>query len=286
MTIATWIDKMRRFTRDFSVLTRETWDGDGATLAFRTNNKPILESSYTIKSDSVIRTETTNYTLDKDTGLLQFLLASVPAIGSDNVSIDYKYANLRDEDWMEIYNNVVRDLRGKLYLEGIDTTHVTTVANQYEYALTGISTNIVDVLEVFYRTSSSKPWTEIGQTGMNWHYLPESNQLQLRPYFDTSGYAMKIHYLYGFTEATTTSSTVTVPDKWLNVVKFYAAAEYYERIVPEKLTETAIVTKERTYHPADTVIRVADYYRKQGDKALAHVRPPKRGKALQNIAQE
>ena len=283
-TVAQLITKQRRFVRDFSKLTRETWDGDGSTLAFRTNDNPILEASYTVKIGAVVQTETTDYTIDLDNGLVTFKAASVPASGDDNVSIDFKYAALRDEDWLEIFNNVIRDIRDSLYSEEIDTTNITTVAKQNEYSLATISTNIVDVLSIAMRTSSSNPWVDLRTLGMGWKYLAEANEIQINPTFDVAGNAMKIHYLYGFDEVTATTEDVDVPTKWFNVLKLYMAAEYYDRIVPDKLTETAVVTKERTYHPADTVIRAAEYYRNKGDEALKKVRPPKRAKPIPNRA--
>ena len=286
MKISTWITQMQRFVKDFPILTRETWDGDASTLAFRTNNKPILEDSYTVKVGGTVRTETTHYTVDHDTGLLTFTAGNAPGSGSDNVSIDYKYANIRDEDWIEIYNSIVRKVRDDLYQEAIDTTTLETVAKQYEYDLDGISENIISILEVFYRANSSNPWSEIGQSNRNARFLPEANQLQMRPYFDTAGYAIKIHYLYGFDEVSATTDDVDIPTKWLNVFKFYAAAEYLNRIIPSKLTETAVVTKERTYHPADTVAKLSDYFDGKGDKELAKVRPPKRARPIPMKADE
>ena len=277
MIIETWVKQMQRFVKDFPILTRETWDGDGTMLAFRTNNRPVLESSYTIKVGGVVKTETTDYTIDLDTGLLTFVVA--PIAGDDNISIDYKYAKIRDEDWIEIYNNIVRKIRDDLYQEGNDTSLVT-VAKQYEYDLDGVSTNIISVLEVFYRTNAANPWTEVGQTNRNANFLPELNELQFRPYFDTAGFEIKFHYLYGFDEVSATTDDVDIPSKWLNVFKFYGAAEYLNRIIPSKLTETAVVTKERTYHPADTVAKLSDYFDSKGDKELAKVRPPKRPKYI------
>jgi hypothetical protein len=284
MQISTWIDQMQRFVKDFPILTRETWDGDGTTLAYRTSNHPILENSYTVKVSDVVKTETTHYTLDKDIGLLQFTAGNAPADSDDNISIDYKYANIRDEDWIEVYNNVMRTIRDDLYLETIDTSSLTTVADQNEYDLDDISTNIIDIIGVEYRSNASYPWTEVGELGMNWKYLEQYNQLQLKPYFDTSGYAIKLHYIYGFDEVSATTDDVDVPNKWLNVLKLFAAAEYLDRIIPDKLTETAVVTKERTYHPADTVAKLSEYYRGKAERELAKVRPPKRAKFIQTKA--
>jgi len=285
MVIENWIQQMQRFVKDFPILTRETWDGDGTMLAFRTNNKPVLESSYTVKVGGVIRTEDTHYTIDLDTGLLTFVAGEAPAAGNDNVSIDYKYAKIRDEDWIEIYNNIVRKIRDDLYQEANDTSLVT-VAKQYEYDLDAISKNIISILEVFYRTNDANPWTEVGQTNRNAKFLPELNELQFRPYFDTTGYEIKFHYLFGFDTVSAITDDVDIPDKWLNVFKFYGAAEYLNRIIPSKLTETAVVTKEKTYHPADTVAKLSDYFDSKGDKELKKVRPPKRPKYISLKADE
>lgn len=278
MTVASWISQMRTMVRDLNTLTKETWDGDGSTIAFRVSNAPILESSYTVKVGGTLKTEVTDYTLDKDTGLLQFV--SAPAAGSDNVSIDYKFVNQRDNDWIEIYNSVIRDIRDDIYEEAVDDSTLTVIADTYDYSLASISTAIIGIHRVETRSSSSEPWSDITKDERSCEFIEDLNKIRIKPYWTSSGDAMRIHYFVAYAEVATTNATVTVDNKYLNMFNHYAAAYYFQRIIPKKLTETAIVTQERTYHPADTVLKVAEWFRQEGDKLLKKVRPPRRPIAL------
>jgi hypothetical protein len=266
--------------RDLSKYRGNSWDGDSANLAFQATNFPILESSYTVKVGGTVKTEGTHYTLDKDTGLLQFTAGNAPGTGNDNVTLDYKYINQRDNDWLEIYNAVIEDIRDDVYIEAIDDSTLTIVANTYDYSLASIKTTILDILSVETRSTSTEPWSDITLSERSFAYFEDLNKLRIKPYFTSGGYAVRINYTYAFAEATSVSSTVDVTPKFMNMFNHYAAAYYYQRIVPTKLTETAIVTKERTWHPADAVLKIADFMRQEGDRLMKIVRPPKRPKNI------
>jgi hypothetical protein len=280
MLVSAWITKMRTMVRDISKYRGNSWDGDGTTLVFQLTNYPVLESSYTVKVGGVVKTEVTHYTLDKDTGLLTFTKGNAPADGSDNVTIDYKYVNQRDNDWMDIYNAVIEDVRDNVFAEAINDSALTVAANTYDYSLAPIDTTILDILSVETRSVSSEPWSDITKGERSFKFLEDLNKLRIEPYFSTAGDAIRIHYTYAFDECTAVGDTVSVTTKFMNMFNHYAASYYFQRIVPNKLTETAIVTKERTFHPADMVIKIADFHRQEGDRLMKLVRPARRPKNI------
>ena len=127
MTYLTFINRLRNELKDFAYLHKEVFDGDASTKNFIATHLPIKDYSYTIKVDDVEKTETTDYSLDRDTGILTFV--SAPAAGSDNVEITYKSVKIRDEDYLEIINDAIDHFRWKFWKEAEDTTSITTTAD-------------------------------------------------------------------------------------------------------------------------------------------------------------
>ena len=105
MLVSEFITILRRSSKDLPVLTRDTFDGDGITSVFRTREAPILEDSFTVKVGGTIQVEDTDFTIDRDTGVITF--TSAPVSGSDNISIAYQYVNTSDTEWLEIINDIL-----------------------------------------------------------------------------------------------------------------------------------------------------------------------------------
>src|SRR3990167_3598473 len=100
MLTSAFIETLRLAIGDLGLFTQDVWAGDAATLAFRTKDRPILDSLYQVYvyvgGSWGQKIETTDYTIDKDTGMVTFVAA--PAAGSAsgapsnlNVRLDYKY---------------------------------------------------------------------------------------------------------------------------------------------------------------------------------------------------
>ena len=139
MLYSEFITTLRKELKDFGKIHQETFDGDASTLNFVLKEVPIKDSSYVVKISGVTKTETTDYTIDKDTGVLTFVVA--PASASDNVSVSYQSVKIRDDDYIQLINDGIDNFRWKFWKEAIDTTTFTTVKDQYEYdlsTLTGI----------------------------------------------------------------------------------------------------------------------------------------------------
>jgi len=257
MTYETFIAKLRLELKDTDKIARDKWDGDGSTTLFMTNYKPIKDASYTVKIGGVEKTENTDYTIDKDLGLLTF--TSAPASGSDNVEMTYRYQKLRDADYLEIINDGIDHFRWKFWKETEDTTTITTTKDQYNYDLSGL-TDILYLIQVWYKTSSSATyWTAVsGLT--NWKYLIRQKKLYVDPPFSSSSLPMKFRYLQSFTKGTTTSATLDIPDEWLLPYKYYVYARYYERLIPEKIHETAAITTQPSFAPAQLAYDISQKY--------------------------
>ena len=185
-------DFIKELRKTISDLVRKSptnyWDGDASTTLFITKEKPVIDDSYTIKVGGVAKTETTDFTLNKDIG--EMIFTSAPAAGTDNVTADYKYAKYRDADYFEMIKNAFGYCQNKLWKETIDTSTFVSVASQYEYSG---PEKCLFLVEGHYRQSSSDPWTRIDSYS-NLTYLKNSNKIKIDPYFDTAGYYLKFRY--------------------------------------------------------------------------------------------
>lgn len=67
--------------------------GNNSNTQFFLDQKNIVASSYTLYANDVTMTETTHYTLDKDTGEITLTSAGVTLLGTNDLTAKYKYFN-------------------------------------------------------------------------------------------------------------------------------------------------------------------------------------------------
>ena len=252
MLYSAFVTKLRLFVGDIETLTRDAWDGDAATKSFRTNERPILEDSYTVRIGNVVQTETTDYTLDKDTGMLTFV--SAPATGDDNVTMDYKYVRLKDDEWLEIIKNVIRGWRKKIWTDAIDASTLTTTAKTSELDLASISSRIFKVISVQYRTNTDYDFVNV-DADYNVKYMEEQNKIQFRPYFNTSGYELKIRYLEYLDDNIDLTDTVVddLANRYFTAVQYKAASEYLDRFMAKVITDMGVKITKETYQSLNAI---------------------------------
>ena len=270
MTVAQYFVKLRQAIKDNPILTGEAFDGDGATTAFRTRNAPIIEGGYTVKIGTAVQVETTHYTIDLDSGVLVFLTA--PTTGDNNITITYKYAKLRDAQMLDILNGIISEMKGKLWADKLDSTTITTVANQSEYSLDTLSTDIFRVIGVWIRSSSTVDWSAVS-SGTNIEFWREANKLNVRPYFGTTGYALKIRYLENYSEYSATTETITIPDNYLRVITAFFQARFVDEIISLQVINNGAVVKETTYQATNNLLNIKTNLERQAETMLRRIKP-------------
>lgn len=270
MTYLTWINKLRCELKDNGSLRKDTWDGDASISNFSTSTAPILEDSYTVSVGGTIKTETTDYTLDKDTGLLTFLTA--PVSGSDNVAMTYQAVKFRDNDYLEVTNDAIDYFMWKFWREALDNTTLTTVKNQYEYDLSSLS-DILYVVRAWYKTSTSSTVWQAIQGLTNWKYYPQQKKLYVNPPFNASSLPMKMLYLSSFTKGTATTDNLDIPDRYLLPYKYYIYARFFERLGIERMNEIGAITTHPYFMASPNVLNVAELYMKKADLAANRLAP-------------
>jgi len=278
MTYQQFIDNtLRRYTRDLRTLSQNVWDGDGVNLTFSTTYRPILENTYTVKVGGVVQTEGSAYTLDKDSGIITFV--SAPAAGSDNVTLDYSYVNFRNDDWLQAINSGIRHFRKKIFGDSTNTAQVTVVG-QGDYDLSSlIGTNVFDVISVEARSSSTEDWSDIGVYGSGWTFLREQQSLRLSP-APQRVFSLRIRYTTIYAEGAALTDTLPIASKYLDIYRYWAMAEYFERVAATTISNTASVTREGTFQTLPNTTNFARLFRDQAEQEASKVRPLRPEKEL------
>ena len=274
MTVAQFIAKLRVELKDFAKLQRDKFDGDATTTLFGLSTVPIKDATYVIKVSGVTKTETTDYTLDRDTGVLEF--TSAPASGSDNIVVTYKSVKIRDEDYIEIIGDAIDYFKWKFWKMTTDEDTLTTVADQYEYDCSGI-TNILYVLNAWYKDSSSATVWQAIQSITNWKYYVEQVKLYIDPTIASNDLPIKLLYIRSLTKPTVVGDTLDIPTKWLLPYKYYIYARHYERLIPEKIHDVSAITTQPSFTPAQAIFNISQAFQQKADdisNKLAPKLPP------------
>jgi hypothetical protein len=280
MTYLTFINKLRVELKDFGKFHRDRWDGDSATTVFAANHIPIKDGSYTFIVGGTAKTEPTEFVIDKDIG--EVTAESAPTTGSDKVELTYKSLAIRDEDYLDIINDAIDRWRWKFWKMDIDEDTITTVKDQYEYDLSGI-TNILYVIKLWYKSSTgATAWNEVGGY-TNYKYYTALEKLHVNPPFATSSLPIKILYLKSLTKGTKTSDTLDIPDSLLLPVKYYAYARYYERLISEKIHDTSAVTTQPMFAPAQLAYEISSKYYDKADSIVSKIAPRLPNMAIKTI---
>lgn len=274
MLYSEFITKLRADASDFAMRRYETADGDGSTTVFQLAHPKILESSYTVKVDSTAQTETTDFAINKDVGQIIFTSGSIPASGSDNVSFEYQSVNMLNADWLDIINQVLQQIRRKIWAEITDETTLTSVAGQHDYDLSGVADDVVYVLDFEYRTSSTERWVPVRSIS-DVVFYKDLQKLHLKQPFNTSGYELRLRVLSAYAQGTATTDDFEPQDRYHPAIRKLCQAEYLFRLAAKMSQEVSAVSKEKNFETITEMTKLANAMRDNGMKMLKEVRPAK-----------
>lgn len=274
-----FISKLRSDVGDFPIRRFETADGDGSTLVYQLQNPKVYESSYTVMVGVATQVESTDYDLDANVGQVVFRSGKAPTAGSDNVSFAYKSVNELDADWLDIINETLQLLRRKLWIEFTNETALTSVVDQVDYALSTVAADVIHLLDVEYRLSSSDPWQKISNFS-NVMFYRDLQKLHIRPAFDTSSLAIRLRGNRAYVQGTAVSSTFEVQTKFWPVIRKYCQAVYWERRAAAMAREVGAVSNEKYFERMESLQNIANNIRKTADDMLKKVRIPKPATAI------
>ena len=276
MLYSEWITNMRRQNGDTRRRVHIDWTADGSTTVFQMpdDSFPVLDQSgtYVIKVNGVTKTETTDFTLDKETGTLVFLVA--PTVNYP-VSIDSSAVYVTDAGYLQIGNDVILSLGDDFFKEFVDTS-LTTTANALTLGLVSPQPKCIAVYDFFYRSGTSENWQPV-ENFQNWRYDRESNVIYLssRDVFTTTGHLLKIRGLKGYTLGTAVSDTIDLQDRFLTILEKGFMARYYQYQYKRVIELVSKNTTENTRTPLQEFMMLADRFQREYEIEKAKLKPPK-----------
>ena len=235
MITSALISQCRRAYEDIPKSVQVARSADGIASFFNLGKFPVVESSYTIRFGTSAKTETTHYTLDKDSGDLTTVAVQANGL---IIQSNHKYANFRDQNWVEAINHGIESLNSRGFFKQVvrDTTVFGISANVRVYSG---PTNAVDVYELlkFNNRNISGSYTPMG---MNWQYDQDANKIVLKSKPAVAEKAAT-SYLRNLQTYSATSATLDVLNDWVELVKLKAGA-YYFRHMAAKIAQQGNAT--------------------------------------------
>ena len=228
MLYSTWINQMRAQSGDVRRRVHVEWTGNGSDTAFQMpeDTYPILEetSTYTVQVNSVLQTETTHYSLDRNAGIITFVTA--PPNG-ELVEIDSMAVYLLNADWLQVMNDVIKSLGDDFFKEFVDTAHTATV-NMLSLSLVALQANAIAVYEFQRRVSTDNEWEPVEER-VNWRYDRDNNIIYIgkRTAFTLANELLRIRGLKTYTLGDDITDTLDLQDKFQTILEYGCMARYW-----------------------------------------------------------
>lgn len=282
MLYSAFISRLRAQCGDIKRAIHVDWTGDGATTVFQmpTDTFPVYDDSttYTVKVAGVAKTETTHYVLDKLTGTLT--MVSTPTNGQA-VTIDCQAAHLRDEDWLNIINDVIRSLGDDFWKEFVDTTNFTATSGMLSLSLVASQVNCIAVYEFARRLNTESQWQNV-EDRVNWRYDRDNNIIYIgrSDAFSVTGELLRIRGLKTFTIGTAVTDTIDVQDKFLTILEYGSLARYWAYRYKDVVELVTKITQESSRTPLQELMMLNDRFERKYENEKAKLKPMKPPKII------
>src|SRR3990167_755603 len=173
MILSGLISQLRSKYDDHPRAAQVTKTGDGTATLFNVgrNRIPIIENSYSVYKGTSAQTETTHYTLDKDTGDIEFVTAPLSAYC---IKVNFKHANFRDKQWREAINDGIDKMNARGFTRQIirDTSSFVISANRQSASGPSGAKDVYQLLE----NDGSGNYADLRG---NWQYQEDANKIVL-----------------------------------------------------------------------------------------------------------
>jgi hypothetical protein len=249
------------------------WTADGVTNIFQlpADTFPILDQvgTYTVKVATVAKTETTDYTLDKEAGTL--VLGATPTVGQA-ITLDASAVYLTDQSWLDITNDTIRSLGDDFFKESTDDT-LTATANMLSLAL---STGFIAVYGFMTRTSSSEDYFGVEEL-TNWRYSRDENKIYIgnRDAFTLTGQVLRIKGLKTYTIGTAVTDTLDLQDKYLTILDAGCTARFWRHRYKNVIELVSKMSTESTRTPLQELMMLADRAERLFETEKLRLKPAK-----------
>ena len=287
MIYATFIGQLRNQVGDTRRRIHVDWTGDGTTTIFQmpADTFPVLDQvgTYIIKVAGSTKTETTDYTLDKEAGTLT--LNSAPTNGQA-VTLDSSAVHLTDADWIAVVNNVIASLGDDFWKEFVDSTNFVTTANMLSLSLVASQPKAIAVYEFGYRRNTSEDWRPVEEI-TNWRYDRDNNIIYvgIRTAFTVASELFRIRGLTTYTLGTVIGDTVDVQDKFMTIVEYGCLARYWRWRYKSVVELVSKMTQENTRTPLQELIMLSDRFDRLYELEKAKLKPGKPARIIPPVKQ-
>lgn len=268
---------MRQQVGDLRRRVHVDWTADGSTTVFQmpTDTFPVLDQTgtYIVKVNGVQMTETTDYSLDKETGTL--VLVSTPTNGQA-VLIDSSAVYLTDDAWLNVINAVLSGLGDDFWKEFVDTSSFTATANMLSLSLVASQANCIAVYEFARRLATTDDWTPV-DNDCNWRYDRDNNVIYIsnQDAFTTTGELLKVRGLKTYTLGTAVTDTLDIQDRYLTVLEYGCLARYWKYRYKSVVELVSKMTQENTRTPLQELIMLSDRASRDYEVEKAKLKPQK-----------
>lgn len=284
MLYSTWINQMRAQTGDRKRAVHVDWTADGSTTLFQmpTDTFPVLDdtATYTVRVGGTLKTETTDYTLDKSTGALT--LVSTPALNTA-VTIDSIAVYLLDANWLQVTVDVIKSLGDDYWKEFVDTT-TTSTANMLSLDLASAQPNCIAVYDFSHRKATTDEWTKVEETA-NWRYDRDNNIIYIgtTTAFPTTGELIRIRGLKKITLGTAVTDTLDLPEKFQTVLEYGSLARYYRWRYKDVIELVSKLSTESSRTPLQELIMLSDRFDRLYEIEKGKLKPGKPARIIPKV---
>jgi len=276
MIYQTFITQLRRQAGDMRRRIHIDWTGNGSDTIFQipADNYPVLDQSatYSVKKATVEQTETTDYTLDKETGTL--VMTTAPTNGQA-LTLDASAVYLTDASWLQIINDVIRSLGDDFFKEFVDET-LTTTANMLSLSLVSAQVNCISVIDFLHRINTSENWQPVEEF-TNWRYSRDANIIYLgdREAFTVAGRLFRVKGLKTYTIGTAIGDTIDVQDKFMTIVEYGCLARGWRYRYKNVVELISKMSQEPSRTPLQELIMLSDRFDRLYEAEKLKLKPAK-----------
>jgi hypothetical protein len=252
------------------------WIGDGSLTVFQMPDDtfPVYEVSgtYIVRLAGATKTETTDYTLDKETGVLTMLTAPGNGVA---LTIDSSAVYLQDSSWLDVINSTIRSLGDDFFKEFVDAT-LTSTAGMTSMSLVATNPYCIAVYEIQYRQSTSSEWQTL-ETVTNWRYDRENNTFYVgrSDVFTVTGELLRIRGLKTYVIGTATTDTIDVQDRFLTIIEYGCVARYWRWRYKSVVELVSKMTQEASRTPLQELVMLSDRFDRMYEAEKAKLKPQK-----------
>lgn len=272
MITSALISQCRRAFDDIPKLSQAAKNADGVSTNFNLGRQGILEGTYNVYYNTSAKVETTDYTLDKDSGDIKTNTLLANGI---NLNATFKYARFRDAQWVEAINAGIDKLNARGFFRQVTDFRAFGIsANVQKYAGPSACVDIYNLRESSNATISGYYQPLRG----NWTYMQDSNTVQLGYRPAAANFAI-ISYLRNLQTYSATSATIDAKSDWLEMLKL-AAGEYHFNFMASRIATRGQASIDEGHFSFTNAFQMARQLRDQFDELSKKKKPTRPAKDI------